>query len=146
MLIVCRIFWALKHPLCSIYLSFSIHFSPPPWNHWSSVTIVFVFSFFFAQYPIVGPIVIYTALSVWLISLRNMHSHFLHVFPWFDSLFFFFLPLNNTPLSGWTKVYSPMKDISVAKESFLEKPVISWSLQFLIKIHTEFLKYTFSIL
>ena len=55
-----------------------------------NVTIVFVFLvFFFAQYPIVGPTVIYTALSVWLISLRNMHSRFLHVFSWLDSFFFF---------------------------------------------------------
>ena len=111
-----------------------------------NVTTVFVFwVFFFAQYPIVGPTVIYTALSVWLISLRNMHSHFLHVFSWLDSFFFFYRWIILLCLDE-PKFIHPMMDLSVAKESFLEKPVISWSLQFLIKIHTEFLKYTFSIL
>lgn len=38
------------------------------------------------------------AFSDWLLPLSNMHSSFLHVFPWLTA--HFFLALNNSPLSG----------------------------------------------
>lgn len=56
----------------------------------------------FPEYYIVG-IIQYTAISDWLLSLSDMHSGFLHVFSWLESLFLF--SPEYIPLSGCVRVY-----------------------------------------
>ena len=72
-------------------------------------------------------IIQYVIFSDWLLSVSNMHLSFLHIFSGLTSSFFFFclfvcfffLGLNNTPLSGCTTVYL---FIHLLKESWFWLP------------------------
>ena len=70
----------------------------------------------FPKYQIVG-IIRCVAFSDWLLSPSNMHLRLLYVFPWLDTLlFFFFLALNSIPLCGCTTV---CLSIHLLKDTFV---------------------------
>ena len=86
---------------------------PTPDNH-SSFIVPIVLPF--PECHIVG-IIQYVAFSGWLLSVRNMHLKFVHVFHGLIAHFFF--TLINILLSGCITVYlsiQPLKDILVASK------------------------------